>query len=201
MFKPDDSFHMPKASWRFHLLSPSIRADDAQSLVMSDLYSKSLHSRLTELTYPASYAGLHFGASTGDRGLHIELDGFNQKGKVLLERSLGLISHFTPTREEFDTNSEALHRAYKNTTLSPPVSQASRLMSEAVWESYVPDHRKLVELNSITFEDLTAFSKSIVSSRVIDGLCVGSITESEAMEAWALVNRLLPGVPCSRGKQ
>ena len=199
VFKQDDTFRVPEISWRFYLRTPAIRPNDAKKLVLADLYIKALRKKLTELTYPALLAGVGFGVYSTATGLTINVDGYSQKAKLLLEHILRVMDSFVPAQDDFEFFSELLLRAYKDHLVSSPLKQAGVALSQLLYEGPTSIQEKIDAVGGITFNDFLDFADKVVSERLIDSYCTGNMQEAEALEAWNMLNTVLPGTPCARG--
>ncbi|KXS19755.1 putative ptr insulinase family/protease III [Gonapodya prolifera JEL478] len=193
----DDEFWVPELSYSFTIKTPSIRPDNAKSLVLADLYLRFVHERLNQISYPAHYAGLSYGVSVfRSVGIDVSISGYSQKADKLLAEVLDRVVAPGLTLREFEIFKESLSRDYKNAAKDPPVRQAFERVSQIMYKQYVPMAGLAHAIDNITFEDLTHFVGTLYNRHYIEGFVGGNVLPKSAHSAYDLLVAKLGGTSC-----
>ncbi|KAI8826195.1 uncharacterized protein EV422DRAFT_515705 [Fimicolochytrium jonesii] len=137
-FYPDSEFLVPECLHAFTLKTPKIRPNNPRSIVLAHLYTRFVNERLTELSYDAASAGLHYDVAVapGDTGIAVSVEGYSEKAQLLLESVLGCVREPGFTEAEFGIFRESASRGYRDAGRDGPVRQAMECMSAVVYEEY-----------------------------------------------------------------
>ena len=189
-FKKDDQFWVPKANIKLLLRSP-VASLTPMNAIMTRLYVDLVEDSLNKYTYDAEIAGLEYSLSENAQGLNIELNGFNDKMSVLLEKILLGVRDLEIKQERFDVVKQRLSRAYKNFDYRDPYRQInvfSRiLISERSWAPF----QMLEELPAVTAEDMHSHFPEILRQTHIEILVHGNMSREDALNITNLVQSTL----------
>lgn len=189
-FKKDDQFWVPKANIKLLLRSP-VASLTPLNAVMTRLYVDLVEESLDEYAYDADIAGLSYTVSENAQGLNIELNGFNDKMTVLLEKVLLGIRDLEIKKERFDVIKERTRKAYKNFDYRAPYRQVNAfsrmLISEKSWAPF----QMLEELSEVTAEDLHLYFVELLRQMHIEILVHGNLYKEDALDITKLVESIL----------
>src|ERR1700679_4206895 len=147
--------------------------------VMTRLYVNLVEDSLNEYAYDADIAGLSYSLSETAQGLNIEIDGFNDKMSVLLEKVLLGLRDLEIKQERFDGVKERVRKAYKNFDYRDPYRQINAfsrmLISERSWAPF----QMLEELPAVTAEDMRSYFPELLRQMHIEILVHGNLYEEE----------------------
>ncbi|PQE23415.1 a-pheromone processing metallopeptidase ste23 protein [Rutstroemia sp. NJR-2017a BBW] len=189
-FKKDDQFWVPKANIKLFLRSP-VASVTPMNTIMTRLYVDLVEDSLKEYTYNAEIAGLNYSISESAQGLNIEIDGFNDKMSVLLEKVLLGVRDLNIKQERFNVVKEKVRKAYKNFDYREPYRQINAfsrmLISERSWAPF----EMLEELPAVTAEDLRSYSPELLRQMHIEILIHGNLYREDALSIAELVESTL----------
>ncbi|TEY42656.1 hypothetical protein BOTCAL_0387g00100 [Botryotinia calthae] len=189
-FKKDDQFWVPKANIKLFLRSP-VASVTPMNTIMTRLYVDLVEDSLKEYTYNAEIAGLNYSISESAQGLNIEIDGFNDKMSVLLEKVLLGVRDLNIKQERFNVVKEKVRKAYKNFDYREPYRQidafSRMLISERSWAPF----EMLEELPAVTAEDLRSYSPELLRQMHIEILVHGNLYREDALSIAELVESTL----------
>ncbi|KAJ3056137.1 hypothetical protein HK097_007969 [Rhizophlyctis rosea] len=198
-FYADTEFRVPEASYMFVLKTPAIRPGNARSLCLSELYLRFVNERLSELSYDASAAGLHYDVWIHKgTGIGLSVDGYSEKSHTLLASVLERLKHPRFTEDEFKIFKNSLSRSYKNVEKDSPLRQAMERFSNILYKEFATSKELAQVIDTLGLSDLTEFSSHLFDKRYIEAFIGGNAVESDARKAWELVNTELKGVACSK---
>ncbi|KAF7940820.1 uncharacterized protein EAE97_007006 [Botrytis byssoidea] len=171
-FKKDDQFWVPKANIRLFLRSP-VASVTPMNTIMTQI------------------AGLNYSISESAHGLNIEIDGFNDKMLVLLEKLLLGVRDLNIKKERFNVVKEKARKMYKKFDYREPYRQINAfsrmLISERSWAPF----EMLEELQAVTAEDLRSYSHELLRQMHIELLVHGNSYREEALSIAELVQSKL----------
>ncbi|KAH8824722.1 Metalloenzyme, LuxS/M16 peptidase-like protein [Flagelloscypha sp. PMI_526] len=178
--KKDDQFWVPRASVFVCIRSPHATTSPKAS-VMKHLWVSLVNDALSEYTYDASLAGLHYGFGGTSTGTYISVFGYNDKLPVLLDRILDCVKAITFKPERLPVMKEKAKRGWENFHLSTPYSisdyYTSWFMTSPDW---TPDE-KLAVLDDVTLEDIQLFARTLLSAVQLRILVNGNIEAPDAV--------------------
>ncbi|KAI9024527.1 Metalloenzyme, LuxS/M16 peptidase-like protein [Hyaloraphidium curvatum] len=178
----DDEFFVPQSSFGFHILTPRIRPGSAEGTVDAQLYLRFVHERLSELSYPAHYAGLSYDVWVHqNRGLGVNVTGYSERLPALLDSVMAAVVYPRPTRGEFEVFRESLERGYRNAEKEGPVRQAMEVASSVLYRDHVASPRLAEAAAKATFEGLEAFVRGLFDRTYLEAV-VGGNVDAEAAE-------------------
>ncbi|KAI8914329.1 Metalloenzyme, LuxS/M16 peptidase-like protein [Gorgonomyces haynaldii] len=191
---PDGSFDTPECSMVFNVKTPQIRAGDPQKQLLSALYNRFVGESLNELTYDASLAGLDYNCWIhNDTGIAVSVDGYNQKAVHLLDQVFARVVNPTLDPQLFKIFMSALKRSLENASKNQPLQQATEKFSSLMMDEYCTVAELSKAVDSISFESLEAFCKTLFQERLVEGYCGGSLNHQDAIEAHELVMQHVQG--------
>jgi insulysin len=189
-FKKDDQFWIPKANIRLLLRSP-IASLTPLNVAMTRTYVDLVEDSLNAYAYDADIAGLGYSVSESTQGLMVELNGFNDKISVLLEKVLLGLRDLDVKQERFDVAKERVRKAYKNFDYRDSHQQATAyslmLMSEKSWVA----SQMLEKLPAITSHDIQSYFPELLRQMHIELLVHGNLYKEEALDMARLVESTL----------
>ena len=189
-FKKDDQFWAPKANIKLLLRSPVVSLTPMNA-IMARLYIDLVEDSLNEYAYDAEIAGLDYSLPESAQGLSIELNGFNDKMSVLLEKVLLGIRNLEIKQERFDVVKHKVAKAYKNFDYRDPYRQINvfsrMLISERSWAPF----QMLEELPVVTAEDMRSYFPELLRQMHIEILVHGNMYKEDALNITNLIESTL----------
>jgi insulysin len=189
-YKKDDTFWVPKANLIVSLKSPSTFASAAAS-VKARLYTDLIRDELEEYSYDAELAGLQYQVSMDQRGVFVEVSGYNDKLSVLLEKVLTTMRDIDIKSDRFEIVKERLTRGYRNWELQQPFHQVG---DYTVWLTaeieYIVEEYEL-ELPAITADMVREFKKQLLSQMHLELYVHGNLYKEDALRLTDMVESTL----------
>lgn len=186
-WKKDDVFWVPKANVVVSLRTPLIFAS-AENNVKTRLFTDLVRDALEEYSYDAELAGLQYHVSLDNRGLLIDMSGYNDKLPVLLEQVVTAIRDIEIKEDRFEIIKERLTRGYSNWQLQSSYHQVGDytnwLNSDA--RDYIIEQLAL-ELPTITVEAVRQFQKQVLSQMYVETYVHGNMYKEDALKVTDLV--------------
>lgn len=189
-WKKDDTFWVPRANVIVSLKSPLIYAC-AQNCVKARLFTDLVEDSLEEYSYDADLAGLKYTVALDDRGLFLEISGYNDKLPVLLEQVLVTMRDTVVKDDRFSIIKERLAREYENSALQSSYQQVGDYM---IWLNGEREHvveELMAELPDIDAEAVRQFSKQMLSQLFIEVYAHGNLHKKDALKATDMVESIL----------
>lgn len=188
--RPDPTFKTPKAVVYLQLHLPEAYTSPTAA-VLTQLYAKLANDALSEVTYPADLAGLHFGLRSSAAGVLISLSGYwhtlPRLATVVLETALGL----NISADRFTVVKEKLAKDFANMRFEQPYQVALYEMSVALeakrW--HVLDYQDV--LPELTVDDVRAFLPRLFDRCRIEAYSAGNLPGSAAEVLVTSVQSLL----------
>jgi len=197
-FRPEPSFKTPKAVLYVHLKLPECSYTSPKAAVLTQLYAKLVNDALSELTYPADVAGLHYGLRATSQGIMISASGYHHRLPHLARAVLQKTFSKLVASDRFAVIQEKLKKDYANMKFEQPYQMALYELSVAAeakrW--HVADYEAV--LPTLTFEMLTAFLPHLLSSCFVEAYSAGNLPQSAAEELVASIEKDLKELCGSR---
>lgn len=194
--KRDDTFLVPKAAVRIKLRNPIGHADPFNS-VKTALLIEIVADLLLEFAYAAETAGLKYNVQPSRDGIEIDLNGYNHKLEILLERILLKIKNFDVDQSRFDVIKETTVKNYKNFGFNVPYAQVAHhsqyLLNDHTWT--IAEKRE--KLEQLTREDICSFVPEFLRHLQIETLVLGNLAKEDAVNISQIVNSVLKPAPLS----
>jgi insulysin len=189
-FKKDDTFWVPKANLIVSCKSP-IAFASAENSVKARLYTDLIRDALEEYSYDAELAGLQYSVAMDQRGLFVEVSGYNDKLSVLLQQVLKTMRDLEIKPDRFEIVKERLTRGYRNWELQQPFHQVS---DYTVWLTAETEHiveELEAELPAITCEAVRDFQKQLLSQMHLEVYVHGNLYKEDALRLTDMVESTL----------
>ena len=178
-FRPEPSFKIPKAVVYINLRCPESYVSP-RAAVLTQLYSKLVNDALSELSYPADLAGLHYGLRASTQGLLISVSGYHHRLPRLAAAVLKRVLAGEISSERFDVVKEKMAKEYANMRFEQPYQVALYEVSLATeakrW--HVSDYAAV--LPQLTCETLTAFVPQLFSTVGVESYVSGNLPQPAA---------------------
>ncbi|XP_055077197.1 nardilysin-like [Periophthalmus magnuspinnatus] len=178
-YKKDNTFNIPKAHIRFHLITPIIQRSP-ENLVLLDLLVNILAHNLSESAYEARVALLSYKVVASEHGMVIQLEGFNHKLPVLWRLVVHHLLNFFSDSRVFEIFSEQLKKVYFNQLLNPEWLSRDvrlRILEPSRW-SVLHKHQVLVQ--GLNLDRLLDFVSEFKQQLYVEGLVQGNLTCQES---------------------
>lgn len=180
----DQWYEVAKIYWNFEIKVPSITPKDPTSLVLGDLFVKSVQEHANDIAYNALLAGLNYQFERTSSGISLHLSGYSDRAPQLFQHLIKALTRVQPTKKQFKLYKEALKRAYKNQSKASPLDQSIEELRSILYDHYPLAKEKARVLSKIDFDDFELFRKSLFSRSYVEGLLYGNLTKEEAKARW-----------------
>ncbi|KAH8276628.1 hypothetical protein KR044_000187, partial [Drosophila immigrans] len=192
-FRADDKYELPEAFMTFYLISP-LQRKSAKNDAMCALYEELVKFHVSEELYPATSAGFSYTFSVSEKGLTLQVRGYNEKLHLLVESIAQAMVTVGSTLNEdmLETFVKDQRKSYFNTLIKP--RQLNRDVRLCVLEQIrwlMIDKYK--SLNDITLKDLQEFAAQFPQQLYVQGLIQGNYTEESSHN---VMNALLTRLGC-----
>lgn len=181
-YKQDIKFKHPLAYMNFYLLS-NFYFISPQNAAMLDLYIATLLQLLGEILYPANMAQLHYGIYTGEKGILISVNGYNEKLdhllKTIIKNMVAFNENITPGL--FNAMKVELKRFYYNSCLKTDFLNSDIRLS-ILRHTYWNTVDKYKALADVTYESFRSFSLNCYQYLYIQSLIQGNISKENAIK-------------------
>jgi len=180
-FKKDSIFQVPRANITIQIRTPLAYATPFAS-VASTLFGELIEDDLNEFSYAADIAGLKYKINNNSDGLRLEISGYNDKQRLLLEKIVDKMANFKVNPERFANLKEDLILQFKNWDFESPHEHVMFYMTSVIQERFWSDQQKLEVLTDLQPAQLEAFAKILVSRLHIEFLFHGNLSRTSALE-------------------
>ncbi|XP_034419327.1 nardilysin-like isoform X2 [Cyclopterus lumpus] len=180
-YKKDNTFKIPKAYIRFHLISPLIQKS-AKNVVLFDLMVNILGHNLAGPAYEAEVAQLEYKLGAGEHGLVIKVKGFNHKLPLMFHLIIDHLADFSASPDVFSMFTEQLKKTYFNILIRPEkLGKDVRLLilEHSRW-SMVEKYAALTA--GLTSAELMDFSRGFRAELYAEGLVQGNVSGAESQQ-------------------
>lgn len=195
--KLDVTFNRPKAVIVFELKTPFAYLTPWHCM-MTKMFTYLLEDSLTEYSYDAAKAGLHYGLNLTLRGMQLSVEGYNHRIQVLLDAALEKMANFRVDPSRFEMIRDQILRDHQNFEKSQPYSHAMYAITYMVetprWH-IVHDCIPCLRDGSISIDSLNAFVPQLLSRMHVVCLAAGNISEEGALDMIASVQATLKFAP------
>ena len=200
-YKLDQTFNRPKAVVYLDLKTNLAYMSPRHS-VLAKLVTFLLVDELTEFSYDAELAGLHYSLNNTQFGMSLMVDGYNHKLRILLEAILKRIKNFTINEERFPLILDQVKRNYYNFEKDQPYQHAmyAVLCLEEHPRWHIREYVNVVDNGEITIDDVTSFASELLRNMFAVGLIGGNVSEQWAREVMNGVKDTLGYKPLARSE-
>ncbi|XP_046617809.1 nardilysin-like [Neodiprion virginianus] len=180
-FRPDPKFKIPECYMYYYFISP-LALTSPENAALMDLLVTILKQLLVEELYPANAAELNYLIYTGDKGIIVKVNGFNQKLPLLLATITKYIADCPnlATQSMFDVMKAEQLKVYYNTFLKP-----GKLVKDVRLSILMLVHWAAVDrhaaVSGIEFQQFQTFAKEFTRNIYIQCLVQGNITDEDVI--------------------
>lgn len=192
-FRADDKYELPGAFMTFYFISP-LQRKSPKNDAMCALYEELVKFHVSEDLYPATSAGYSYTFSVSEKGLILQVRGYNEKIHLLVEAIAQAMVTVESTLNEniLETFVKDQRKSYFNTLIKP------RQLNRDVRLCVVEHVRWLMidkykSLNEVTLKDLQEFAHQFPQQLYVQGLIQGNYSEESAHN---VMNTLLTRLGC-----
>ncbi|XP_034475038.1 nardilysin [Drosophila innubila] len=192
-FRADDKYELPEAFMTFYFISP-LQRKSPKNDAMCALYEELVKFHVSEDLYPATSAGFNYTFSVSEKGLNLQVRGYNEKLHLLVEGIAQAMVTVESTLNEdiLETFVKDQRKSYFNTLIKPrQLNRDVRLCVVEHMRWLMIDKYK--SLNDITLKDLRDFARQFPQQLYVQGLVQGNYTEESAHN---VMNTLLSKLGC-----
>ena len=189
-WKKDDRFWVPKASFKILLRSPLVIVTP-ENVVKANLYCWLVKDALDEYSYDAEIAGLQYDLLHSSLGIGIEVQGYNDKMSVLLEKLLLQMRDLEIKPDRFQIVKERLLRGHRNHEFMVPYQQIGEYTRWLGAERSWINEDLLAEITHLTIEDVASFYPQLLGQTHIEALAHGNVYKEDALRLANLVEKTL----------
>ncbi|TYZ68148.1 hypothetical protein PybrP1_009901 [[Pythium] brassicae (nom. inval.)] len=192
-WKPDVHFKKPKthAALTFH--SPLVNSSPL-AYALSDLLLMCVEDELTEATYDASLAGMHYDLAVRGSTLHLGAVGYSAKLPVLIERIVAFmlgVGAAGVQEETFERVKQAATRAYENVRLEEAYCHAMHettfLLQDAAWTV----DELITAVAQCSFAMFMAHARRVFQQTFLEAFLYGNVDRESALAvAHSVVERI-----------
>ncbi|KAL6770545.1 hypothetical protein ACKKBF_B31700 [Auxenochlorella protothecoides x Auxenochlorella symbiontica] len=191
--RPETGFKVPKTAIYLHLRMPEAYLTP-RAAVSTQLISRLLTDKLSEVAYPAELAGLHYGVRATTSGMLLSFWGHSHTLPRLVQTVLDSLLEFEVLPHRFELAKEHQAKDYANMRHEQPYQHGLYLLSVGLearrW--HVRDYEAV--LPGVTVDSLRAFQSAMLGTVRIDALIAGNVPSADARALLqALEARLLAG--------
>jgi len=193
-YKKDDQFWVPKGTVNVLLRNP-ICGSTARDAVLGAVYTELVEDSLSEFTYDADIAGLHYRVDNPTNGLIVQVSGYSDKMSVLLKKVLTSMKNLEIKQDRFDVIKERMSRGWKNSEFQPPYHQISTFARWLAVDNAFTTQDYIEELPAITSDDVRKFQAVLLGQFHIEALVHGNVYQEDTLKmADVIENTLKPAV-------
>lgn len=193
-YKKDDQFWVPKANLQVTMRNP-ICSSTPHSVVLAAMISGLVQDSLVEYAYNAEIAGLGYYLYGTSVGIMINLNGYNDKMPVLLEKVLTTLKNIEFKEDRFKILKERMTRRYRNSELETPYYQIGTFTKFLGSERVYILEQFLAEIENITLADVKAFHPLFLHKFHIEALVEGNVYREDALKLTDTIERILKPQP------
>ena len=187
-FKNDKQFKMPKACVYLIWQSDYLRLNP-EALVSLHLYVKYFILTISEHTYPAEMAGLHYSIHASKHGLELKVDGFNDKLAQLIRLIVDSLAALEINSTLFDAVKQELIREYYNLLINNE-EQVPDLLDYLQAKNHLPYMQQREIVKHLDIETIKKHLALFFGTSYLQGLVQGNYTKQEAQELFFYVRVL-----------
>jgi len=188
----DPEFPAPKASIYFRVLSPAATAT-ARDAALAELHARLVADELNEFAYPATLAGLQYGVAPTNRGIGVQIAGYDDRQIVLLEKILRSLRHTRFPADRFDSLKTELMRGWSNARKERPFVQLIGAMDSALVARHWSDAEMLEAIRDQGPAELETYLEHFYDGAALEVLVHGNFVPQEAQRIGGIIRTALHG--------
>jgi len=179
--RPDPSFKIPKAILYIEFRLPEAYKSPV-SATCTQLLVKLVNDKLTEVSYPAQLAGLHYTMRATKAGILLGLNGYHHTIGRLAQLVTKTLIELEVQPERFEYVQKRLEQEYINTKFEQPyrlcLYELDIALEHTKW--HVNDYEAI--LPTLSAHTLQQFVPTLFSSCCVVSLCAGNMPKSISEE-------------------
>jgi insulysin len=164
-------FGVPKAQITVSLGTDSVAS--LQGITTAELYTAYITDQLNAELYPAMLAGLGYSISVDDRGILIELEGYAENQRLLINTILAMVLEPRWDKAVFETVRRRLIRHKINAKRDYPFRQIMAKLRSTLNGQGMPSDQVVV-LETTTLEKLQQFTQHLIAGVDVEALISGN---------------------------
>ena len=182
-FGQDTSFDVPRVNISMRIKSPLV-SQSLSAAAKMHLYTALITDQLTEATYPASLAGLHFSLSGNSRGMDVRLKGYNDGMTSLLKLIVQTMAAPVFDSKRFANIKKELIENWVNSRKQTPYRRLFNKLPTVLFEPYWSEFEMADAIDNVTVADMRHFSAQWRKGAEIQALFYGNLEKSVA-DVWS----------------
>ncbi len=189
---PGNYYKVPKTSWTILVKTPAINAGRPESIVLADLWIRSIKKTLSPYSFEAELAGLDYDIDLEDNGIKITLNGYSENAPRLLKDILAAVAKLDLDEEKFQEYKKALQQHYRNYDFKSPYLQGLDLIKEIIYKRFTSFVEKQIAAEALTYDSFKKFSQNIFDQTYIEAVFYGNIELDSSKKVWENLLALSP---------
>ncbi len=181
---PDNYYKVPKISWTIHIKTPAINVGRPESVVLADLWIRSIKKALSPYSFEAKLAGLDYDLDIEDNGIKITLYGYSENAPRLLKDILAAAKKLNLDEQKFEEYKRALQQHYRNYNFKSPYLQGLDLVKEIIYKRFTSFAEKQIAAEALTDDSFKKFSQNIFDKTYIEAVFYGNIDLDSSKKVW-----------------
>uniref|UniRef100_A0A6P7GKF8 Nardilysin-like n=1 Tax=Diabrotica virgifera virgifera TaxID=50390 RepID=A0A6P7GKF8_DIAVI len=181
-YRQDQKFKLPTAHFCIYLINP-VTIESPKNFALTNLFVELLSFAKGEEVYPATMASLSTYFIAEDRGITVQVDGYNEKLPLLLELMtkyiLNLSDHMN--QDIFNGIKEDTLKQYYNRVLQT-ASLEYELGNKLLIRNYFSPLDTYRELYNLTFDDMLEFIQFFPKNLYVKSLVQGNVSADVACD-------------------
>ncbi len=182
-YTKDTKYHVPEIVWQIKIIDASI-TKEIKTEVLKKLYIKALNEYLEPIVYSAQAAGLNGIIYPDSYSININISGYSEKASFLLEDILKAMKNLKVSKEKFNIYHSSLLKKLENVQKELPVYQAYEELQSYLIPSQYRATEQLNALQTVSYDDFTAFSKNLFVKSYVEALLSGNLTIKDSEAIW-----------------
>ncbi|MBR9727473.1 insulinase family protein [Shewanella intestini] len=188
--RKDDEFNVPKGHL-FLSLDSVVASPTPRHAALTRLYVEMVLDYLSESTYQAEVAGLHYNIYPHQGGLTLHLTGFSGNQETLLSLIINKARERNFTQSRFDVIKKQILRSWYNAAQAKPISQLFTSLTVTLQKRSYEPLRMAQELETIQLDDLHNHVSQFYDRVYLEGLVYGDWLVEEAQQLGRKLEALL----------
>lgn len=157
-----------------------------------------MKEKLNEHSYDASVAGLSYNVWTHQNvGIALSVNGYSEKSLLLWRTITDALKNPQLDSTKFEIYRKSQEINWKNSSKNSSLQQSGERFTSLIMDKFCPAFQLGLAMESITFDELVAFSKELFELRNIQGYVGGNASVMDATEALGILTDSIPGIACS----
>lgn len=180
---PDTTFLLPKVSLQLSICSPKAGELSPELAVQTELWVIALKEELNAFSYPAKIADLDYLVDAATFGVHLSIEGYNDKAAVLLAEIAKKMKKIQLNQELFTRYKQRLLRQYQSGSKEAPLTQAKEVLRSALYRYYATNEQKAKALVTLELEQFNSFASLLFQQCYVQAMFYGNIDQEQAQAA------------------